>query len=87
MTLREFQEHWKDYEIVSSNGKAHAVLKDLFMICWGEMKGGLLFDAGGPQGAPAAIIRVDEQNVCYLKRDWDAPADQGWVRIGLLKKL
>ena len=87
MTLGTLKKNWKKYAIKKSQ-KAKAVpLKDLFAVCWGETNGGLLFDAGGEQGAPACILKSDENDFCYEKTDWNLPDDKGWKRIGRFEKL
>ena len=87
MTLVDFQLHWHEYGFVAIDGKAKGKtlrLKDLFMICWGEFKGGLLFDAGGPQGAPAFVLKVDADDNLYAR---SGPKKRDWRFVGRLVKI
>jgi hypothetical protein len=62
MTNDELHKNWQDYGVQIA-GEVRP-LKDHYCICWGwiERYKGLLFDVGGEQGAPAAILRVDEND-------------------------
>ena len=87
MTNDEFRKHWRDYALEQLDGNPTVKLADEFMLCLGPMCGGLLFDTGGPQGAPAYILKVDDQNNCYIKTDWNSPNDAAWRLFGKLVKL
>lgn len=86
MTLDELRRDWKDYDLVSSDGSVRKAMIDIAMICFGPFKGGLLFDAGGQQGAPAWIFKPDDDGNCWMKTDWDAPDDQSWEIVGRFEK-
>ena len=86
MTLDELLKDWKEYDLVSADGTVRKAMKDIAMLCMGPFKGGLLFDAGGPQGAPAWILKPDAQGNCWLKTDWDAPDDQAWELAGRFER-
>lgn len=86
MTLEELKNTWKEYVLVSIDGKKRKPMKEIAMMCLGELAGGLLFDAGGPQGASAWIFKSDEDNNCYQKTDWEAGAEEGWELIGRFEK-
>lgn len=87
MTLEELQKSWKDYALVQMKNSTTVPLNDVFMLCAGPMRGGLLFDTGGAQGAPAYVLKVDKNDDCWAKTDWQAPDDSGWELIGKLVKL
>ena len=87
MTLNYLQMHWQEYGFVAVDGQAKGKtlrLKDLFMICWGEFRDGLLFDAGGPQGAPAFVLKVDADDNLYAR---SGPGKRDWRLIGRLVKI
>lgn len=85
MTLEELKENWEEYAF--SDGKNTVPLQEIFAVCWGECKGGLLFDEGGSQGAPAAILKSDDKDNCYIKTDWHAPDEEAWKLIGYFVKI
>ena len=86
MTLDELQKHWKDYTLVALDGAKKYPMRDAFMLCLGPCRGGLLFDTGGPQGAPAYILKCDEHDNCFVKTDWNAPDAEAWEKCGVFQK-
>lgn len=86
MIIEELAEHWKEYTLISLDNKRRKRLKDIFMICWGHFDDGLLFDAGGPQGAPGAILKCDGHDNCYVKIRKES-GENIWVKCGVLKKI
>lgn len=80
MTNQELLENWKEYEVESLQGARYA-LKDAFVICWGELHGGLLFDTGNESG-DASVLKPDEHMNCWLKTQWHTPDDQDWILYG-----
>lgn len=89
MTLKELHAHWKEYAIKFDDDFGYGIrsLKDIFMICWGEKFGGLLFDTGGEQGSPAYLLKSDDNNNCYSKKDWNAPPNESWIKVGRFIKI
>lgn len=85
MTREELKDTWKEYAIVSIDGKKRKSMKEIAVICLGKYRGGLLFDTGGSQGASAYIFKSDEDDNCYQKTDWDD--DESWELIGRFEKL
>ena len=84
MTLEELQKNWKDYALVQTGGNPTVLLRDAFMLCLGPFEGGLLFDTGGAQGAPAYVLRPDENDACWVRT---GPGDQDWQLMGKLVRL
>jgi len=87
MTNDEFQEVWKNCVVINENGKVSKRLGEIFFLCVGPMNGGLLFDPGGPQGAQAVILKVDEDDNCYQKIDCRVSDEEGWRLEGKIKEL
>ena len=85
MTQDEFLAHWQEYKLILPNGK-EIILKEMFFVCF-KMNGGLLCDTGGPQGAPAYLLKTDEHNNCFIKTDWSASDGEAWELCGKLEKL
>ena len=82
MKMDTFKEKWKEYKLVFERG-GERNLNDVFMVCLGNYKGGLLFDVGGEQGAPVYILKTDSKNNCY---GLDVHIDE-WIKMGKLKKI
>jgi hypothetical protein len=72
MTNKYLLENWTNLSLELNDGKKYK-LSEVFMVCWGETDmniGGLdkkilVFDCGGPQGAPALFCHSDEENDCW----------------------
>ncbi len=81
MKMDTLKENWKEYKLIQTSGEVN--LKDVFMLCYGYYKGGLLFDVGGEQGAPAYILKPDDRNNCYGFNSYS----NEWVKVGKLKRI
>lgn len=88
MDLKTFQDTWQEFEVTLEGGQTFA-LKDRFFLCIGPHAGGLLFDTGGPQGAPAYTLKVDEDDNLWIrsKAPGDGPEEEAWTKVGPLTKI
>ena len=63
MTTEDLKKDWEKYAVViDGNTKP---LEDVFMLCLGydpSIPDALVFDTGGPQGAPAYTLKVGEED-------------------------
>lgn len=88
MDLKTFRDSWQEYEVTLEDGQKIA-LKERFFLCLGAFDGGLLFDTGGPQGAPAYTLKTDEDDCLWIrtKAPGDGPEEEAWTKVGPLTKI
>ncbi len=98
MTLDELRRDWRKYAVDLLEDDSQVLLSDAYMLCV-KYKDGLLFDPGGEQGAPAIILKCDDDGFCYCKtlnENGDghsqrnlfySPDENGWVLIGKFVRM
>lgn len=87
MTLDAFERDWRECGLVSADGEELTAMTEIFKICWGKQKGGLLFDAGGRTGPKFRLLKLDANDYCFEKKDFDLPEEEGWECIGMIVLL
>ena len=70
--------------LVSKDGQELTAMTELFKVCWGKQKGGLLFDEGGHHGPKQRLLKLDANDYCFEKKDFDLPEKEGWEWIGMI---
>lgn len=64
MTTEDLKNNWTKYGVELSSVDPIRPLKKIFMLCgyYNAIPGTLFFDTGGPQGAPAYILKVGDND-------------------------